>query len=123
MIALALTTTLVATAAPAWQEPPRGSETRSAMMDAVRPFAESDMGAPVIFIVRDLRVEGNLGFASLDPIRPGGGTAGERVHALYQRSSVGWSVADWSVGATEEWWSAPEICAVWQSVIPEFCEG
>ncbi|MEO1470933.1 MAG: hypothetical protein AAFV86_17955 [Pseudomonadota bacterium] len=138
-----LTATLFAAAAApaaAWDVPPRGSETRGALMDAIRPFAERDLGAPVQFIVETLRIEGRVGFATLRPVRPGGGPIawaatplaargadpdaynGSTVHVLYQRSGGDWMVADWSLGAGDVWWAAPELCAIWRAVIPEFCD-
>ena len=50
----------------------RGTALRAALMDAVRPHVEWRLGAPVQFVVRDLRVAGDVGFASLWPQRPGG---------------------------------------------------
>ena len=45
----------------AWEEPARGTALRGNLMDAVRPHAEWVLGAPVIFVVNDLRVSGDVG--------------------------------------------------------------
>jgi len=55
-----------------WTEPARGTPTRAALMDALRPHALWLLGSPVEFVVYDLRVSGNLAFASVYPQRPGG---------------------------------------------------
>lgn len=127
-----------------YSEPARGSATRSALMDAIRPHAEWNFGAPVEFVVDDLRVAGDLGYASLAPQRPGGmaidlatspmarmtGSGydpefsdGAYMHVLYQRSGSTWVAVHWSIGATDVWFSAPEFCRIWFQVIPEFCVG
>ena len=59
-------------AAQAWEEPARGTELRADLMDALRPMAEWDLGAPVEFVVLDLRVAGDVAFASVMAQRPGG---------------------------------------------------
>lgn len=59
--------------AAAWEVPARGSALRSDLMDAARPHAEWMLGAPVEFVVTELRVSGDLALAMLVPQRPGGG--------------------------------------------------
>jgi hypothetical protein len=51
----------------------RGSADRSAILDALRPSAERKFGAPVEFVVLELRKRGSSAFASVQPQRPGGG--------------------------------------------------
>ncbi|WP_300443837.1 hypothetical protein [uncultured Mameliella sp.] len=123
----------------AWEEPARGTALRGNLMDAVRPHAEWVLGAPVIFVVNDLRVSGDVGFASLHPVRPGGReiTRGEipvrpgwdnpfdwggpNIQVLYQRSGSTWVAVQHAIGATDVWWSDPAFCPIWGPVIPEFC--
>lgn len=123
----------------AWFEPERGSDLRKELMNAIRPQAEGELGAPVQFVVDSLRVEGNVAFATLQPQRPGGtqirwedtelAARGEEavaydgltIHVLYALSDTAWEVFAWSVGATDAWWSDPQLCATHQSVIPEAC--
>ncbi|MBY6118333.1 hypothetical protein [Mameliella alba] len=125
--------------ASAWQEPARGTALRSDLMDAIRPHAEWVLGAPVIFVVSDLRVSGDVGFASLHPVRPGGREitrdeipvrpgwdnpfdwGGPDIQVLYQRSGSTWVAVQHAIGATDVWWSDPTFCPTWGAVIPEFC--
>ena len=58
---------ILATPALAWDTPARGTQLRSDLMNAIRPAVEADLGAPVIFVVQDLRYAGNVAFAALDP--------------------------------------------------------
>ncbi|WP_372885347.1 hypothetical protein [Shimia sp.] len=125
-----------------WREPPRGSATRGAMMDALRPHAEWLLGAPVEFVVRELRQSGDIGFASLVAQRPGGGridiaaTPGFRrgevfdgpgdareFHVLYRRSGATWVAVHWSSGATDVWFSWAPLCRQYRPVIAEVCGG
>jgi hypothetical protein len=54
-------------AAPAagWEEPARGTKTRKALMDAVRPHVEWSLGARVEFVVGKLRRSGDVAYAEL----------------------------------------------------------
>ena len=127
---LVLLLTLAATKAAAWEEPARGTEARRALLNVIRPLAEADLSPPIEFVITSLRVAGDLGFATLQPQRPGGAPIlwketrlaakgeeahwydGTTIHALYQRIDGAWIVHDWSIGATDVWWSAPEACAI-----------
>ncbi|WP_417210813.1 hypothetical protein [Antarctobacter sp.] len=135
----AATLTLVPLTASAWETPARGSALRTQLMDSMRPIAEWTLGAPVTFVVSDLRVSGDVAFASLHPVRPGGGeiTADEipqrpgwdnpfdwdgvDIQALYQRSGDAWVAVHHAMGATDVWWADPQFCPMWGSVIPEVC--
>ncbi|MEX0284304.1 MAG: hypothetical protein AB3N23_06805 [Paracoccaceae bacterium] len=63
---------LSATAGLAWEEPARGTKTRKALMDAIRPHAVWMLGEEIEFVVYDLRRQDGLAFASVYPQRPGG---------------------------------------------------
>lgn len=110
------------------------------MMDAIRPQAEWNLGAPVEFVVDDLRVAGGVGYAVLSPQRPGGMAIsfwdtplykrgqvnpefydGTTMHVLYVRSGDLWVAAHYSIGSTDVWWADPELCQTFKSVTPEFC--
>lgn len=129
-------------AAQGWTEPARGSATRAALMDAIRPQAEWMLGAPVEFMVWDLRVSGDLAFASVTPQRPGGtpidpwstpayhrgeiypdDMEGVNIQALYVLSGQTWVAVHWVMGATDVWYAYGPICTVWRRVIPEACQG
>jgi hypothetical protein len=123
-----------------YSEPARGSDLRRALLDAIWPHAIWSFGAPVEFVVDDLRVSGNVGYATLAPQRPGGKAIdlmqtpfmkrgeldpefydGVQMHVLYQKSGATWVAVHWSVGATDIWFASPEFCADYKPVIPEFC--
>ncbi len=120
--------------------PPRGSEMRRNLMDAMRPHAAWQLGAPIEFVVEDLRVAGDVAYASLSPQRPGGGVIdpaltpmmqrgeldpeamdGIYIHALYQKSGAVWVALHWSIGATDVWWASPDFCVLFKPVTPEVC--
>lgn len=124
----------------AWETPARGSADRRGMMDAMRPIAEWNLGAPVEFVVHELRLDGRVGFASVTPQRPGGGYIdpastpmvlrdgadlshldGISMQALLQRQDRTWVVVHSAIGATDVWWADPRLCAQWAGVIPEVC--
>lgn len=121
-----------------WSEPPRGSALRAELMDAARPLAEAVLDAPVEFVVNDLRVEGDLAFASLVAQRPGGvpidirATSGFRrgeidpefmdgstMQVLYRQSGGQWVPAEYAIGATDVWYAGPDYCQIWGPVLPE----
>lgn len=122
----ASTPTRAPVAAPLIRVPVAGSAERKAMLDAIRPKVEAELGQPLEFRVRTLRVSGNFGFAVLDPQRPGGGRIvpgetpmGRRMiadmgsldifdcchtEAILERTAKGWVVLDYGVGATDVWY-------------------
>jgi hypothetical protein len=128
------------TTAQSYFEPNRGSETRAALMDAIRPHIEWELGQPIEFVVNQLRVSGAVGYASLSPQRPGGaqidlwrtpgtirGTLdpnfmdGAAVIVLYEKRRNTWVAVHHSIGATDVWFMGNEYCAYYGAVIPEFC--
>ena len=133
---------LVAGQALAWEEPARGTATRAALMDAIRAHAEWQLGAPVEFVVEELRRSGDIAFASLKAQRPGGGPInlydtpaylrdqlypedmnGTWYHVLYKKSGATWVAVQWSLGATEAWWAWEPTCRAFRPVISEYCTG
>lgn len=125
----------------AWEEPARGSATRTALMDAIRPHAEWALGPPVEFVVYDLRRAGDVAFANLLAQRPGGAAidtlntpivrrdeAWEHetvtdVHVLYKKSGETWVAVHFSFGATDVWFAWEPLCREYRPVISEFCQG
>ena len=124
----------------AWEEPARGTDTRRAMMDALRPHVEWHLGAPIEFVVRDLRRAGTVGFASVQAQRPGGQQInqnetpgavrgiidpeemdGASIQALYRKSGDTWVAVHWAIGATDVWWADPDLCPEYAAVTPEVC--
>lgn len=134
---------LWAAGAHAWEEPARGTADRKALMDAIRPHAEWHLGAPVEFVVYDLRRAGDVGFANLWAQRPGGGQIdmsrtpmaqrggydpqmgdGASIQALYRKAGDTWVAVHWALGATDVWYAAPELfCHDYRAVLTEICEN
>jgi hypothetical protein len=126
-----------------WQSPPRGSQLRADLMDALRPEVEWSLGAPVEFVVHDLRVKGDRAFAMLTAQRPGGkaidlartpmaergeidpelASEGAHVEVFWQKSGRVWVAEKWAVGSTDLWYAWQPICDRWGDLIPETCQG
>ncbi len=142
MRALLITLCLFAAPGHAWDEPARGTQTRSDMLSAIRPHIEWALGAPVQFVVSDLRVSGNVGFASVTAQRPGGGAIdlyatpayqrgefdpemsdGASIQALLQKSGDVWVATHHAIGATDVWYSWDGFCPIWQPVLSEICSN
>lgn len=103
-------------------EPARGSDLRADLMSALRPHAEWALGAPVQFIIHDLRVSGDVAFASISAQRPGGAPIdlhqtplaaqnpdwiedmdGATLQALLEKSGRVWVAVHHEIGATDAW--------------------
>lgn len=123
-----------------WYEPTRGTQERRDLMDAFRPIAEWKLGAPVQFVVTELRVFEDTAFAMLSAQRPGGEVIdlmhtpaalrgeiyledmdGARFDVLYRKSGKMWVAVEWSLGATDAWWSWEPTCVAFPVVIEEWC--
>ncbi|MCP4381009.1 MAG: hypothetical protein GY798_06255 [Hyphomicrobiales bacterium] len=102
--------------------PPRGSPLRSAILEGVRPMVVAETGAPVEFVVHEMRVVDDWAFVLLSPQRPGGaaidyrytrygvavaeGFFDNQVSALLRRAPNGWLVFEYNLGATDVPWVA-----------------
>lgn len=125
-----------------YSEPARGTPQRSAMLDAMRAHAIEELGAPVEFLVYDLRVNGSVGFAALKAQRPGGGEIdlyqtpgfeqgtidpefmdGTTMQGLMRLSGKTWVAVHWAIGATDVWFAYAPFCRRYNSVIADYCEG
>jgi hypothetical protein len=101
--------------------PKPGSDLRRALMDAIRPSFEAELGAPIEFFVHRLAVWGNYAYASVRPQRPGGkpidwnktkfatvvkggsfSTDGSA--ALLERKNGRWVVVELALGPTDVFW-------------------
>lgn len=136
---IVFTALISANVAQAWTEPARGTQLRSDLMNSIRPVVAIDLRPPVQFVVSDLRHEGDVAFGVLQPQRPGGGEIafsetrypeqglepidfdGLRVDVLWQKIAGRWYVIDYSIGATDAWYSDPRLCATFRAVLPEVC--
>ena len=91
-----------ASASYAWEEPARGTSDRSELMDAIRPHIEWNLGAPIEFVISQLRVSEDVAFASLAPQRPGGGAIDLYSAPAHLRGEIypdqmdGCAFCDWS---------------------------
>lgn len=112
--ALIATASLLIAAAPAlaqtFHTPAPGSAERRALMDAVRPQVEREVGAPVEFVVDTLLVGQGWAFAVLEPQRPGGGRIsqpqdefydGVTTYAVLRNTGGGWRSLMVAVGPTD----------------------
>ncbi len=127
--------------AQSWVEPARGSTERAALMDALRPHAEWALGAPVQFVVGELRMSGDVAFASVNAQRPGGAAIdlthtpmvlrdgwqphdgdGTALQALYRKSGATWVAVHHEVGATDAWFLWQPLCEQYDAVIGDYCD-
>lgn len=106
--------------------PGRGDPLRKAILDAVRPEADRELGAPVAFVAREFNVLRDWAFVALEAQRPGGRAIdpvltpfalrnGEdaldmfdccHVEAVLKREPQGWRVLEAGVGTTDVWYTA-----------------
>ncbi|WP_294230537.1 hypothetical protein [uncultured Shimia sp.] len=127
--------------AQSWQEPARGTQTRKDLMSAIRPIAEWRLGAPVQFVVKDLRVAGDVGYGRLYAQRPGGAKIdlnatpiSQRmggaffedweepyIDVMYKKSGNMWVAVEYTLSASEAWWASPAYCAAFGPVLTEWC--
>lgn len=110
---------VAAAAGPFWTPPP-GSAERAAIMDAVRGPVEQELGQPIIFAVKTLRVTNDWVFLHAVPQRPDGspvdyattsygeaqqdGSFDDQVAALLARDGSGWRVVTYAIGFTDVAW-------------------
>ena len=126
-----------------WVEPARGSQLRRDLLDALRPIAEWNLGAPVEFYVSTLRVRGDHAFGMVLAQRPGGGAidmaqtpivkrgefdpeqaeVGAGMEAFWIKSGAMWSVVDYGIGSTDVWFQSEPFCTEFGPLIPEYCRG
>ena len=106
--------------AAAQMTPSRGSPLRAELMDALRPTVMSEIGGPIEFVVKELRVMQQWAYAFVHPQRPGGipidwnrtkfredyrqGTMGDDVMALMRHDGVRWTVVEYAIGPTDVTW-------------------
>jgi hypothetical protein len=106
--------------------PAAGSAQRAAIMDALRPSVERELGGPVEFVVDRAEVRDGWALVIANPQRPGGGGIdasdyfpsdqlesmdGLTISAILRFSGNGWTVVDHKIGATDVWYCDPEVGA------------
>lgn len=100
--------------------PAPGTPLRAEILNAVRGIAQAELGAPIEFVVNDMRVLGEWAFVELHPQRPGGdeifyvytryqaawdaGALDQQLTALLRQTPVGWLVYEYNFGATDVVW-------------------
>jgi hypothetical protein len=106
--------------------PPQGSPLRTELMDALRPVVAAEIGGPIEFTVKTLRVMGPWAYLHVRPQRPGGkpidwsrtkfredmrqGHMSDGTMALLHRSGSAWRVVEHSIGPSDvawDGWTAP----------------
>jgi hypothetical protein len=124
----------------AWETPQRGSDLRRDLADSLRPHAEQVFGTPVVFVIHDLRVDGNLGFGQFTAKRPNGKKitlsdlrprfrefyepdlwGGADIQALFKKSGRTWVAVHHAISPTDVWWADPFLCQTWAPVTPQAC--
>lgn len=111
----------------------RDDPRRKALLDALRPSIEADLGQALIFEVETLRESGGSAFAAVSPRTPDGKPVdfaktrhaqrlrdgvldGDTVYAIFQHRDGRWQVQEYAVGPTDVAWAgwaqdygAPEV--------------
>lgn len=93
-----------------------GSAQRRAILDALRPAVEAQIGPNVEFVVREIRVVRGWAFVMAEPQRWGRGAidghryfpyfdemGGLTVTALLRYRNGGWQLVEQAIGATDVW--------------------
>ncbi len=93
-----------------------GSAQRRAILDALRPAVEAQIGPDVEFVIREIRVVRGWAFVMAEPQRRGGGAidghlyfpdfdemGGLTVTALLRHQNRRWNLVEQAIGATDVW--------------------
>ena len=113
------------------------------VVEAVATSKLGSMGVSTAGLVafgRAKMIDWRLGFAMVNPQRPGGAQIdpartpmvardpdvaafmdGVAMQALFEKSGETWVAVHWAIGATDVWFSAPELCAAYRAVIADYC--
>ncbi len=99
--------------------PSRGSADRVALMNALRGQVRGELGGEVIFVVRELKSDGQWAFGVLQPTWPDGQAIppaatpigqekpdldGLRTEAIWRKERGRWTVFAHNIGSTDAWW-------------------
>lgn len=110
LAALALSAT--AAFAVSFTSPGPGTPQRKAVLDALRPHVERELGVrPIEFVVEEIRIGGGWAFVRANPQRKGGGAIrnpdenmdGVHTEAFLQMQGGRWVVREFGVGSTDVW--------------------
>ncbi|TWI90428.1 hypothetical protein JM93_01409 [Roseibium hamelinense] len=110
-------------AAPAY-EPPRGSQERRDILNALRPLVEARLNPPVEFVVNYMQVSSGWAFLHVSPQRPGGAQIdlrtttfsedadymdGAETYALLRYQYDRWNIVDYAIGPTDVFWQGDPL--------------
>ena len=99
--------------AAAFTSPGAGTPQRKAILDALRPAVERQLGVrPIEFVVEEIRVGGGWAFVRVTPRRKGGGAIrnpdqeadGVHTEAVLRQVGGRWQVKEFGIGSTDVWW-------------------
>ena len=95
----------------------QGSAQRRAILDAIRPAVEAQLGPDIEFVVHELRIVGGWAFVAATPQRRGGwpingydyfpdfdDMGGLEVQAVLRLRGGRWTVVEQAIGATDVWY-------------------
>jgi hypothetical protein len=97
-------------------QPARGTSQRQAILDALRPAIEAQLGPNIVFEIKVLRVEKGWAFVVAEPFRKGGGYVNQKAYLpdWEQRDGItvtavlryekGWTLVQQQIGATGVWY-------------------
>ena len=111
--------------------PVRGSAQRRAILNALRPAIQAEIGPEIEFVVHDIRVVRGWAFVSATPQRPGGAPIdgyryfpyfsemdGLTTTAVLRLEDGFWTLVDHAIGATDVWY-----CDMGPSGLTPPCSG
>jgi hypothetical protein len=114
-----------------YTSPGPGTPQRKAVLDALRPKIERDLGVrPIEFVVQEIRVGGGWAFVRVTPQRKGGGAIrnpepeadGVHTEAVLRYLGGRWTVVDYGIGSTDVWWIG--LCGdVPAGLMGQWCNG
>lgn len=102
------------------RQPERGTAQRAAIMDALRPAIERELGGPIEFVVQRAAVQDGWALVIAEPQRPGGGAItppsgfdtefrdGLTVNGILRFTGRGWTLVDHAIGPTDVWYCGVE---------------
>ncbi len=97
-------------------QPVPGPPQRAAIMDALRPAIERELGGSIEFVVQRAAVQDGWALVIAQPQRPGGGAIrppagfdtefrdGLTVNGILRFSGGGWTLVDHAIGPTDIWY-------------------
>lgn len=103
--------------AQAVHSPAVGSQERAAILDALRPSIEAELGSNIEFVVEQISVKNGVALVHAHPQRRGGRQIDARrfyqryddmggigVTGILRLSRGRWNLIERSIGATDVWW-------------------